>query len=756
MAIINEIGAISQNIEKADLSSETNYIIYFGVFFDGTSNNMIQGSKARAFRKNHAKGDSRGIKRMLKYGWLGEGRHKYEQELLSNSEYQEIENAINAGSFKEGYDNYEGKDGGYSNVSILFSKYIGVSRECINHDSNVVTLVYKIYVEGSGANDIKQWNTGISARGLGFGLGKTGVVALVSKAIMAVQSRLKFFEGKENKVALKFDVFGFSRGAACARLFSYMVRRGKEDVLKRESEFKKYYCKSLFVKNKNRKAGNENTQGIERLSFLDNYNYIDSNEIRYGTKEVCFLGIFDTVVSIGMLRRKINCNIDDLKFGVSKALSEYKSSVENSLREFYSNINEATQQIEFLNIIVKESELAAYKELEIYFKSLEYFEDVQSFCLNLFKNIYDNIDKRFNLKDKFLGGQSIINPLRAGFFLDRDFDENLHDLNVSEYGMFSPQLGIPTFHICAMDEFRENFALTDIGIHVPENCFELFLPGCHSDIGGGYICNNTETIVLNKYPTFSLSGIGSIKPTNELAHIFIDSPHFQNGKIEPLGLKSIQKLGWLPYSNNSKQIDNIEDKQESNLDEKVDFPQIRDSQSAPNRKGIMIQGNTDRTKEGIQGVYHVQDTDYKIKWERTVPSFFSNVPLHLMAERSTNCTNRNLFIEANSKSFWPDGFYDIPEGLKDYHNLLRKHINDKGKREWIFPNNGTYSSDEYRILRLFYLHFTAEQRFNISRLWDVQNSTNINGNKNVISRIVYHGDIEDAGNMHYMFEYNKI
>ena len=58
------------------------------------------------------------------------------------------------------------------------------------------------------------------------------------------------------------------------------------------------------------------------------------------------------------------------------------------------------------------------------------------------------------------------------------------------YGLYSPTLAhvLNTCHICALDEFRANFALSDIGKAADDN-IELFLPGCHSDIGGGYSTN---------------------------------------------------------------------------------------------------------------------------------------------------------------------------------------------------------------------------------------------------------------------------
>lgn len=107
------------------------------------------------------------------------------------------------------------------------------------------------------------------------------------------------------------------------------------------------------------------------------------------------------------------------------------------------------------------------------------------------------------------------------------------------------------------------------------------------------------------------------------------------------------------------------------------------------------------------------------------------------------------------EDFWGKGFYEIPSGLRSFYEVAKERVENTlcGKRIWLFPGND-YSSEDYRKIRLFYLHFTAEQKLGISRLWDVQNSTKVDDYYNVISRIVYHGNKEDSGNMHYMFNYN--
>lgn len=52
------------------------------------------------------------------------------------------------------------------------------------------------------------------------------------------------------------------------------------------------------------------------------------------------------------------------------------------------------------------------------------------------------------------------------------------------------------FQIAAGDEHRDNFRLTNINSVGGNDSFELFLPGVHSDIGGGYRANLTESLIL--------------------------------------------------------------------------------------------------------------------------------------------------------------------------------------------------------------------------------------------------------------------
>ena len=724
MAITSVVGAEELKQEQSSEVSNVKYKFYFGVFFDGTNNNAISASTAKSFRSKHA-ANTNGTnfidkgKRILG-SHIGKGRHEYERG-IDKHEADEIDNEKKYGVKREG-DEMKG----YSNVAILHSKYAG----CDEETDGTKIIVYKIYVEGSGANDIKGKN-GVPIVGLGMGLGKTGVVALVSKAVDSVDQIVSFYKDND-EIELHFDIFGFSRGAACARLFSFLVRRDyKTNVfntpLAREKEFKKYYCKRLY---KDKAKG-------EMLYFLDDFTYkVNESSEKNKTKIIDFLGIFDTVVSIGMLRREkmqessaaiardhesqSNTDGEDssvLALGGNDTIKRATPPVPSLLLGVPSNdsdtiVGEAPEKQGGRTSVQKKEEckrkigkkgkyewwendakiefkrtvpaffsnvplhLMATKAISVtkrkMFKYENNFYVIPNCLINYYKCICENwltksgrhflypggkynseeyrelrlhylhftseqklgfsriwnVQNRVksystNISDEkvrnlisriiyhgdkddqkmhymFDYGQSaasssetqnsdsrkadgnqsgvvvtgdkaqgadreyFINPLSGAFLLHKDFSGNFHDLNVDEYGMYAPKEGgFPTFHICAMDEFRENFALTDIGREVPENCLELFLPGCHSDIGGGYLCNEEEKIVLNKYVPFSLDNIRKNMPGKttglpSCADMCIENPHdIVNLKSAELSISVMQDLGWLPKEGKNGYAKNV-------------------------------------------------------------------------------------------------------------------------------------------------------------------------------------------------------
>lgn len=94
----------------------------------------------------------------------------------------------------------------------------------------------------------------------------------------------------------------------------------------------------------------------------------------------------------------------------------------------------------------------------------------------------------------------VVNPLRFDFSAgnERNQPVDIH-LDPGKLGR--------VVHIAALDEFRANFALNSIcnsADKTPHNFREIYLPGAHSDIGGGYSDVQVEDLLL--YPELQVTG----------------------------------------------------------------------------------------------------------------------------------------------------------------------------------------------------------------------------------------------------------
>ena len=251
----------SKNIKKQH-KKPINYT--FGVFFDGTLNNMynseIRKSVAEKRRLNHniSYEKAKEIKEKK-----GEKDSSYENEL--------------------------------SNPAILFKSYI-------KKDSD---RLFKIYVEGIGTNTqsptkAEDYKKDDNVQGPAFGMGSAGIIDRVREAIKKITGLIDIKEDEYiNKIT--FDVFGFSRGAAAARHFVYVVthpeyipipdgNRGRLD-LQRESLEPEYY----------KKAPRYGLLGI----LLDQKGWLTDNV----KVEARFAGLYDTVPHHGFTQTN---DIEDL------------------------------------------------------------------------------------------------------------------------------------------------------------------------------------------------------------------------------------------------------------------------------------------------------------------------------------------------------------------------------------------------------------------------------------------------------------
>lgn len=480
MALISLVGADTPPTVTSDKSEKCPIEIYFGVFFDGTCNNMVPAFTSIKLRK------------LL----LAENNKIKNEQNILRSEADVVKNNPVEKPYQK-----------YSNVAILHSYYLAC-------EPDVKKVRYKIYVEGAGKYET---DLGDNFIGSGFGLGKTGVVALVSKAVRQVMITLKGYPYPDSKnVSLHFDIFGFSRGATCARLFAYLIGRGNEKTLEsaREKEFSKYSAKEFY------------TEG--RLNFI--------NKEEWQAVTIDYLGIFDTVASIGFLRRK-------------------------------------------------------------------------------------------DLENK-----DIVNGLSKVFVNNEDFKENFHDKNNVEYGLYSPQMPEvqSTCHICAMDEFRENFALLDIGEKVPKNSIEMFLPGCHSDIGGGY--RNGEYSKTN------------LKDIQQLRYIISD-PQSEKLKVARVNSNTMIELGWAKSKEEIKETENT-----IKIEHKVPY----------NFGNVPLRLMMTRMLNQLKDRKNIFETNIKAIYE---------VPTELN-EFYSNAENIITTENAVRKFIYPNGGY----GGKDYQTLRMNYL----------------------------------------------------------------------------------
>ena len=173
----------SKNIKKQH-KKPINYT--FGVFFDGTLNNMYNSE----IRKSVAE----------------------KRRLSHNISYEEAKKIKEKKGKKDS--SYENE---LSNPAILFKSYI-------KKDSD---RLFKIYVEGIGTNTqsptkAEDYKKDDNVQGPAFGMGSAGIIDRVREAIKKITDLIDIKEDEYlNKIT--FDVFGFSRGAAAARHFVYVV-----------------------------------------------------------------------------------------------------------------------------------------------------------------------------------------------------------------------------------------------------------------------------------------------------------------------------------------------------------------------------------------------------------------------------------------------------------------------------------------------------------------------------------------------------
>lgn len=184
MATYSKRKVVVKDKNDKTTSKSSNMIITVGVFFDGTLNNRFNYKL---------------------YKWT---KNKKEKEKIGNLG-----------------DSYQST---YSNVAQLWASY----------DISKIRNHVKVYIEGPGTwggkrvgQDTGQNEEGLASsrigdiwglKGAATGMGLSGVNAKIAKACSLIADKIQPIVNKSGRVTvveIRFDVFGFSRGAAAARSF---------------------------------------------------------------------------------------------------------------------------------------------------------------------------------------------------------------------------------------------------------------------------------------------------------------------------------------------------------------------------------------------------------------------------------------------------------------------------------------------------------------------------------------------------------
>ena len=573
----------------------------------------------------------------------------------------------------------------YTNVAILESLY-----KCENNKKGEVTERHvSVYVEGSGADmqfeasTSNEYKATIGLAGLGLGTGPTGVVSKIRKASSIVQRLIDQYKCMSNvEVTYHFDLFGFSRGSTCARIMAYLINPDP---------------------NNPKKAYEGGIQGKD-----DEYMLLTSREKEFlpidnktKEKEIRFMGLFDTVSSIGIKDKK------SAGYLLAKALNSAINNVEDinskdvdtvweSIRP---NIIQTLKLITTIWSLIKQSPGAPSPPIEeIVGNALIYLSDTKIIpYLKKIEYEYKNSYFKSNrYRDVGTEDLEVIPSFKKTSFLHKD--------NVKEYGLWATSLAKDVVHICAMDEVRHNFALVDIQSSLDEGRGkEIFLPGCHTDIGGGAAIGMEGEKIINK------------NSEKYLTSYYVHSKSWlekDNGDLlKPINVKSLKEIGWL------------------NPDSKT--------------PGFFTFSVTGRVKLDEDETYYCDNTvPANVIMYRHVTPGYSNVALNFIKEKSVG----KPFSEIPKA-------YQVPKDLNDLYRQL-KTINDSG-RYFVYPNK----LEQYSELRRKFIHCSFNEQWldvadnvlvNGPEYTEIDNKTN--GKIKVTSRIIYPGTLQDSKPRH-MFDY---
>ncbi len=179
------------------------------------------------------------------------------------------------GTNQDRYNDEQLPDRDISNVAKMHDLYV----EKTDQHGNEVVTTRRVYVPGVGTITGHQTKDGFKAEdskiGLGLGMGETGGYARIEYVLQLINNRFNEQEYDE----VRFDIFGFSRGAALSRHFVNLINQWPEQISIWEVEYHNPLWSFALPVQPVKKQIKAFPQHL--------------------TGRVCFVGLWDTVGSFG-------------------------------------------------------------------------------------------------------------------------------------------------------------------------------------------------------------------------------------------------------------------------------------------------------------------------------------------------------------------------------------------------------------------------------------------------------------------------
>lgn len=162
--------------------------------------------------------------------------------------------------------------------------------------------------------------------------------------------------------------------------------------------------------------------------------------------------------------------------------------------------------------------------------------------------IYDTVSSVGVLFKDTIGNKALIDVENC-----IDTWSKLHHKNVDDLGLNDLEIVDDVYHICALDEYRENFALIPVFESTAPKKTEIYIPGCHADVGGGYSEGYDKKVTLyagNKYYPISPKPYHLMSSDDRKIdkYVCLDNTQWPDQNMR----SCLSEIGWINPSDNGE------------------------------------------------------------------------------------------------------------------------------------------------------------------------------------------------------------